>query len=118
VPMPRLRLRAWSRGWRACCSQERDAGRCRCGHASQPAGHSPETVRELVDAQFPPWRALAIKPVDSQGTVNAIFRIGDHLAAVSLWNPVIPERRAGTWSARREQPASWPGAPGSPRPSR
>ena len=42
---------------------------------------SPEMVRELVDAQFPQWRALAIKPVDSQGTVNAIFRVDDHLAA-------------------------------------
>ena len=42
---------------------------------------SPGTVRELVDAQFPQWRALAIRPVDSQGTVNAIFRVGDHLAA-------------------------------------
>jgi hypothetical protein len=79
---------------------------------------SPETVRELVDAQFPQWRGLAVKPVDSQGTVNAIFRIGDHLAARLPWNPVIPEWRAGTWSPRREQPASWPGARGSPRPSR
>ncbi len=42
---------------------------------------SPKTVRELVDAQFPQWRALAIKPVDSPGTVNAIFRVGNHLAA-------------------------------------
>ena len=42
---------------------------------------SPETVRELVDAQFPQWRALAIRPADSAGTVNAIFRVGDHLAA-------------------------------------
>jgi aminoglycoside phosphotransferase (APT) family kinase protein len=42
---------------------------------------SPGTVRELVDAQFPQWRALAIKPVDSQGTANAIFRIGDQFAA-------------------------------------
>ena len=42
---------------------------------------SPETVRELVDAQFPPWRTPAIRPADSAGTVNAIFRIGDHLAA-------------------------------------
>jgi aminoglycoside phosphotransferase (APT) family kinase protein len=42
---------------------------------------SPGTVRELVDAQFPQWRALAIRPVDSAGTVNAIFRIGDHLVA-------------------------------------
>jgi aminoglycoside phosphotransferase (APT) family kinase protein len=42
---------------------------------------SPGMVRELVDAQFPQWRGLGIKPVDSAGTVNAIFRIGDHLAA-------------------------------------
>jgi aminoglycoside phosphotransferase (APT) family kinase protein len=39
------------------------------------------TVRELVDAQFPQWRPLAVRPVDSAGTVNAIFRVGDHLAA-------------------------------------
>ncbi len=42
---------------------------------------SPDTLRELVDAQFPQWRALAIKPVGSQGTLIAIFRIGDHFAA-------------------------------------
>ena len=40
-----------------------------------------ETVRELVDEQFPAWRSLPIRAVDSQGTVNAIFRIGDHLVA-------------------------------------
>ena len=39
------------------------------------------TVRELVDAQFPQWRGLAIKPVDSAGTVKAIFRVGDQFAA-------------------------------------
>ncbi len=39
------------------------------------------TVRQLVDGQFPAWRGLAIRAVDSQGTVNAIFRIGRHLAA-------------------------------------
>jgi aminoglycoside phosphotransferase (APT) family kinase protein len=42
---------------------------------------SAKTVRELVDEQFPRWRSLAIRPVDSQGTVSAIFRIGDQLAA-------------------------------------
>jgi aminoglycoside phosphotransferase (APT) family kinase protein len=42
---------------------------------------SPETVRRLVDAQFPQWRDLAIKPFASQGTVNALFRIGERLAA-------------------------------------
>jgi aminoglycoside phosphotransferase (APT) family kinase protein len=39
------------------------------------------TVRELVDEQFPAWRRLRIRAVDSEGTVNAIFRIGDRLAA-------------------------------------
>jgi aminoglycoside phosphotransferase (APT) family kinase protein len=38
-------------------------------------------VRERVDAQFPGWRQLAITKVDAVGTVNAIFRIGDRLAA-------------------------------------
>jgi aminoglycoside phosphotransferase (APT) family kinase protein len=38
-------------------------------------------VRELVDEQFPAWRSLPIQAVASQGTVNAIFRIGDQLAA-------------------------------------
>jgi aminoglycoside phosphotransferase (APT) family kinase protein len=38
-------------------------------------------VRDLVDDQFPGWRNLAITAVGSSGTVNAIFRIGDQLAA-------------------------------------
>jgi aminoglycoside phosphotransferase (APT) family kinase protein len=49
-------------------------------HAGQLAV-SPGMVRELVDEQFPSWRRLAIKAVESPGTVNAIFRIGDRLAA-------------------------------------
>jgi aminoglycoside phosphotransferase (APT) family kinase protein len=40
-----------------------------------------ETVRELVAEQFPEWRGLPIRSVASHGTVNAIFRIGDQLAA-------------------------------------
>lgn len=39
------------------------------------------TVRELVDRQFPQWRGLPIRPVVAEGTVNAIFRVGDGLAA-------------------------------------
>jgi aminoglycoside phosphotransferase (APT) family kinase protein len=42
---------------------------------------SPQSVRALVDHQFPAWQGLPITAVASQGTVNAIFRIGDHLAA-------------------------------------
>jgi aminoglycoside phosphotransferase (APT) family kinase protein len=39
------------------------------------------TVRKLVDAQFPRWRGLPIRQFASQGTVNALFRIGERLAA-------------------------------------
>lgn len=49
-------------------------------HAGQLAV-SPELVRELVDEQFPAWRGLRITAVQGPGTVNAIFRIGDELAA-------------------------------------
>jgi aminoglycoside phosphotransferase (APT) family kinase protein len=38
-------------------------------------------VRELVAGQFPGWRGLAVRAVESAGTVSAIFRIGDRLAA-------------------------------------
>ena len=40
-----------------------------------------ETVRKLVDEQFPEWRSLAIRSFPAHGTVNAIFRIGDQLTA-------------------------------------
>lgn len=39
------------------------------------------TVGKLVDAQFPEWRGLPIRQFASQGTVNALFRIGERLAA-------------------------------------
>jgi aminoglycoside phosphotransferase (APT) family kinase protein len=56
---------------------------------------SPTTVRRLVDAQFPRWRDLPVARVRSQGTVNAIYRIGDRLAAR------FPLRPAEVGSARR-----------------
>ena len=40
-----------------------------------------ETVGELVDQQFPEWATLPIERISSEGTVNAIFRIGAHIAA-------------------------------------
>ena len=40
-----------------------------------------ETVRALVDEQFPGWRRLPVRGIAAQGTVNAIFRIGDQFAA-------------------------------------
>lgn len=42
---------------------------------------SAEMVRELVDQQFPAWRHLPISRPASQGTDNALFRIGDELVA-------------------------------------
>lgn len=42
---------------------------------------SPETVRMLVEQQFPEWRSLPVRSIAAQGTVNAIFRIGDRFAA-------------------------------------
>jgi aminoglycoside phosphotransferase (APT) family kinase protein len=58
-------------------------------HANQRAV-SPETVRELVDQQFPRWRGLAIRPLVSQGTVNAIFRIGNQFGARFALDPGDP----------------------------
>ena len=49
-------------------------------HADQLTVPAP-TVRALVDDQFPQWRDRPIRAIASQGTVNAIFRIGDGLAA-------------------------------------
>ena len=39
------------------------------------------TVRELVGQQFPAWASLGVTRLESPGTVNAIFRLGDRLAA-------------------------------------
>jgi aminoglycoside phosphotransferase (APT) family kinase protein len=38
-------------------------------------------ARDLIGAQFPRWRGLPVRRVASSGTVNAIFRLGDRLAA-------------------------------------
>ena len=38
-------------------------------------------VEGLVKEQFPDWSGLAVRAVVSHGTVNAVFRIGDGLAA-------------------------------------
>src|SRR6185295_16141708 len=39
------------------------------------------TVRALVREQFPAWADLPVRAVESHGTVNALFRIGDGLTA-------------------------------------
>ena len=53
------------------------------------------TVRKLVDAQFPQWRRLSITRFASRGTDNALFRIGDRLAARFPLHPgeIAPTRR-------------------------
>lgn len=38
-------------------------------------------VYRLLAAQFPQWADLPISAVQSMGTVNAIYRLGDHLSA-------------------------------------
>ena len=39
-----------------------------------------QLVRRLLAAQFPQWADLPIDPVESTGTVNAIYRLGDDMA--------------------------------------
>lgn len=38
-------------------------------------------VRHLIDEQFPQWARLPLRQLATGGTVSAIFRLGDHLAA-------------------------------------
>ena len=53
-------------------------------------------VRRLVAAQFPHWAQLPLESVSSDGTVNALYRLGDALAVR------LPLRRAGEASLHRE----------------
>lgn len=50
-----------------------------------------QTVRQLVTDQFPHWQSLSIKAIDSEGTVNAIFRIGNQYTARFPLQPQAPE---------------------------
>jgi aminoglycoside phosphotransferase (APT) family kinase protein len=49
-------------------------------HADQLHVDEP-TVRRLVDEQFPQWTERPVRQLQTAATVNAIFRIGDDLAA-------------------------------------
>jgi aminoglycoside phosphotransferase (APT) family kinase protein len=49
-------------------------------HASQ-IPITTRLVRELVDHQFPQWRGLDVRLLESTGTMHAIFRIGEELCA-------------------------------------
>jgi aminoglycoside phosphotransferase (APT) family kinase protein len=65
-----------------------------------------DLVRRLVDEQFPRWRSLPVRGITSPGTVNAIFRIGDRLAARFPLQPADVEttrrRLAAEAAAARE----------------
>jgi aminoglycoside phosphotransferase (APT) family kinase protein len=51
---------------------------------------SARTVRGLVDEQFPGWRGLQVSAFPSQGTVNALFRIGEEYLARFPLQPADP----------------------------
>ncbi|MDQ2811978.1 MAG: hypothetical protein M3Z75_08885 [Actinomycetota bacterium] len=75
-------------------------------------------VRDLAGTQFPQWRGLPVRRVASSGTVNAIFRLGDRLAARFLLQDADPattrreleSEAAATW--RSSSPRSGRSAPG------
>ncbi|HEX6446190.1 MAG TPA: aminoglycoside phosphotransferase family protein [Streptosporangiales bacterium] len=52
-----------------------------------------DVVRRLVADQFPRWRELPVHPVASDGTVNALFRLGDEVVLRFPLRPG-PEARA------------------------
>jgi aminoglycoside phosphotransferase (APT) family kinase protein len=51
------------------------------------------TVEQLVARQFPLWRDLPVVAVPSQGTVNALFRLGDAVVLRFALFPVDDPRR-------------------------
>ena len=55
-------------------------GRVELLHEDQ-IGLELHVVRHLIDEQFPQWSGLPLQQLSTGGTVNAIFRIGDRLAA-------------------------------------
>jgi aminoglycoside phosphotransferase (APT) family kinase protein len=85
---------------------------------------APKTVRALVDEQFPAWRGLPVRLVAAPGTVYAIFRVGDGLAArfpLLPDDPVMVRRRleaeaaaARELAGRTRFPTPVPVAIGSP----
>ena len=82
------------------------------------------TVRALIAEQFPQWQGLPVRRIASQGTVNAIFRIGGEIAARFPLRPADAEgtrRRleaeaaaARELAVRTRFPPPEPGAIGRP----
>jgi len=48
-------------------------------------------VRALIIDQFPQWQYESLVPIRSDGTVNAIFRLGEHLAVRMPIRPADPD---------------------------
>jgi aminoglycoside phosphotransferase (APT) family kinase protein len=63
---------------------------CRMMHDDQLSVDS-EAVRVLIIDQFPQWQHESIVPIHSNGTVNAIFRLGEHLALRMPIRPADPD---------------------------
>jgi aminoglycoside phosphotransferase (APT) family kinase protein len=61
-----------------------------------------ELVRRLVAKQFPEWAGLEVRRIEPSGTVNAIFRLGDGLAArlPRRRGPEEPGSKALEWLPR------------------
>jgi aminoglycoside phosphotransferase (APT) family kinase protein len=82
-----------------------------------------EMVRALVEEQFPQWRGLPVRSLATSGTVNAIFRIGEHLAARFPLQPqeagaarrrLVAEAEAAELAGRTRFPTPEPVAIGAP----
>src|SRR5262245_55967700 len=59
--------------------------------------HTDDTlVRELVTSQFPAWAELPITHVDSSGTDNARYRLGDAMVAR------LPRTPSSSWQVEKE----------------
>jgi aminoglycoside phosphotransferase (APT) family kinase protein len=61
-------------------------------------------VAELVAQQFPRWAELEVRSAPGSGTVNAIFRVGDELAA--RFPLVVGDPEASLTTLRREADAA------------
>ncbi|CQR60116.1 Aminoglycoside Phosphotransferase [Streptomyces leeuwenhoekii] len=64
-----------------------------------------ELVRRLVDAQFPQWAGLPLKPLQPTGSDHAIYRLGEELSVR------LPRHAGAIGQARKE--FEW--LPDSPR---
>lgn len=85
-----------------------------------------DVVRRLIARQFPQWSSLLVRAVPTTATVNAIFRVGDSLAARFPLRAADPARvrewvsleaaAAGEFAAVSPVPSPKPVALGEPDP--